>query len=56
MATELGLRYLNCHEALAVDGKLPESSHNGDGLHLTGESFGKVMEYIRTHALPEYVG
>ena len=56
MATELGLRYLNSHEALAVDGKLPESSHNGDGLHLTGESFGKVMEYIRTHALPEYVG
>ena len=55
MANELGLRYLNSHEALAVDGKLPESSHNGDGLHLTGESFGKVMEYIRTHALPEYV-
>ena len=56
MAEELGLHFLNSHEVLAVDGKLPESSHNGDGLHLTGESFGKVMEYIRTHALPEYVG
>lgn len=55
MAKELGLRYLYTHEAVEADGKLPESSHNGDGLHLTGESFGKVMEYIRTHALPEYV-
>ena len=54
MAEELGVYYLNSHEALAVEGKLPESSHNGDGLHLTGESFGKVMTYIRTHALPGY--
>ena len=55
LAEELGLRYLYTHEAVEENGRLPESGHNGDGLHLTGESFGKVMEYIRTHALPEYV-
>ena len=55
LAEELGVRFLYSHEAVEVGGKLPESSHNGDGLHLTGESFGKVMDYIRTHALPEYV-
>ncbi len=53
MASDLGVRFLYCFEALEVDGKLPESGQNGDGLHLTGESFGKVMAYIRTHALPE---
>ena len=51
MAEDLGLPFLYTFEALEVDGKLPESSQNGDGLHLTGEAFGKVMEYIRTHAL-----
>ena len=55
LAEELGLRFLYSHEAVEVGSKLPESSHNGDGLHLNGESFGKVMDYIRTHALPEYV-
>ncbi len=52
MAEDLGVRFLYSFEALEVDGKLPESGQNGDGLHLTGESFGKVMAYIRTHALP----
>ncbi len=52
LAEELGVRFLYSFEAVEVDGKLPESSQNGDGLHLTGETFGKVMEYIRTHALP----
>ena len=50
LAETLGARYLSSFDALEVDGKLPESGQNGDGLHLTGESFGKVMEYIRTHA------
>ena len=54
LAEELGVRFLYSFEALAEEGKLPESGQNGDGLHLTGESFGKVMEYIRTHALPGY--
>ena len=52
MSVELGVRFLYSFEALEEDGKLPESGQNGDGLHLTGESFGKVMAYIRTHALP----
>ncbi len=52
MAEDLGVRFLYSFEALEEDGKLPESGQNGDGLHLTGESFGKVMAYIRTHALP----
>ena len=43
-------RFLYSWEAVAVKGKLPESSQNGDGLHLTGEAFGLVMQYIRTHA------
>ena len=51
MAEDLGLPFLYTFEAVEVDGKLPESSQNGDGLHLTGETFGKVMAYIRTHAL-----
>ena len=35
-----------------LDGYLPETSQNGDGLHLNGETFTAVMQYIRTHALP----
>ncbi len=50
IAVELGLPFLYSWEALAVNGKLPESAHNGDGLHLTGESLTKIAEYIRTHA------
>ena len=51
LAEVLGCRFLNGFEALAVDGKLPENLQNGDGLHLAGEAYVKVMEYIRTHAL-----
>ena len=51
LAEELGCRFLNGFEALAVDGKLPENLQNGDGLHLDGKAYVKVMEYIRTHAL-----
>lgn len=51
VAENTGCRYLNSYEALVgADGFLPESSHNGDGLHLSGETFEIVMEYIRTHA------
>ena len=52
LAADAGVRFLYSFEALEEDGKLPESGQNGDGLHLTGESFGKAMAYIRTHALP----
>ena len=51
LAEELGCRFLNGFEALAVDGKLPENLQNGDGLHLAGEAYVLVMQYIRTHAL-----
>ena len=50
IAANTGVRFLYSWEAVAVKGKLPESSQNGDGLHLTGEAFGLVMQYIRTHA------
>jgi len=51
LAEELGLPFLYSWECLAENGVLPETAHNGDGLHLTGESFEKVVTYIRTHAL-----
>ena len=51
VAAATGVRFLNSYECLVgPDGNLPESSHNGDGLHLNGESFTTVMHYIRTHA------
>ncbi len=50
IAADTDVRFLYSWESLAVDGKLPESAQNGDGLHLNGESFTTVMKYIRTHA------
>lgn len=51
IAEDTGVRFLNSYECLVgADGWLPESSQNGDGLHLTGEAFTSVMTYIRTHA------
>ena len=53
IAADTGVRYLNSHECLVgANGYLPESSQNGDGLHLNGEAFTTVMQYIRTHAYP----
>ena len=50
VAENTGVRFLYSFEAVAdADGNLPEDSTNGDGLHLTGEAFVKVMRYIRTH-------
>ena len=51
IAEATGCRFLNSFECLVgSDGYLPESAHNSDGLHLNGESFTTVMNYIRTHA------
>ena len=51
IADETGCKYLDTYSVLVgPDGTLPESSHNGDGIHLNGETFGVVMNYIRTHA------
>ena len=52
IAADTGTRFLYSYECLVENGKLPESSQNGDGLHLNGEAFTKVMQYIRTHAYP----
>ena len=50
IAAATGCRYVHCYDAVVgTDGNLPETAHNGDGLHLTGQSFGKVMNYLRTH-------
>lgn len=51
VAETTGVKFLNTYEVLVgPDGWLPATYHNGDGLHLCGESFEIVMEYIRTHA------
>ena len=50
IAADTGVRFLYSYECLVENGKLPETSQNGDGLHLTGEAFTEVMKYIRTHA------
>ena len=53
IAADTGCRFLYSFECVVgADGNLPESSHNGDGLHLNGETFGVVMKYIRTHKCP----
>lgn len=51
IAENTGTRFLNTYEVLVgEDGFLPESYNNGDGIHLNAESFGIVLDYIRTHA------
>ena len=51
IAADTGARFLYSFESVVgADGWLPESAHNGDGMHLSGETFTAVMQYIRTHA------
>lgn len=50
VAENTGVRYLNsCVVLKGDDGFMPESYQNGDGLHPTGEAYGYVIDYIRTH-------
>ena len=50
IAEELGLRYLDSASVLKDgDGWLPASYQNGDGMHLTGETFKLILNYICTH-------
>ena len=50
VAENTGARYLNTISALmGSDGWLPQSLHNGDGLHLNTDAFNIVLNYIRTH-------
>lgn len=57
VADACGVRYLDTISVLAVDedGYLPQSYQNGDGLHLSPSACDIVLQYIRTHALPEYI-
>ena len=50
IAQKCGVHYLDSASVLRDDnGRLPDSYTNGDGLHLNGEAFGLVVDYIRTH-------
>lgn len=56
MAEDLGCYYLNSQEAIADEnGYLPEKLSLMDGVHLNGEAYEKFFNYVRTHAIPEYV-
>lgn len=51
VAESCGVNYLDSASALRNEnGYLPDEHTNGDGLHLNGEAFGLVVQYIRTHA------
>ncbi len=50
IAINCGVSFLDSASALRNEnGALPDSYTNGDGLHLTGESFRLVLNYLRTH-------
>ncbi len=50
VAANCGVHYLDSASALRNEyGRLPDTYTNGDGLHLTGESFRLVLNYLRTH-------
>lgn len=50
VAQECGVHYLNSASVLMNENRvLPDEYTNGDGLHLNGEAFGLVVDYIRTH-------
>jgi lysophospholipase L1-like esterase len=50
IAEDTGTRYLNsCTTLVGADGFLPETYHNGDGMHLNTDSFNLVIDYLRTH-------
>jgi len=51
VAEATGVKYLNTISVLlGEDGWLSADHNNGDGLHLNPDSFGLVLNYIRTHA------
>ncbi len=50
VAKDCGVHYLDSASVLMNESRvLPDSYTNGDGLHLNGESFRLVIEYLRTH-------
>ena len=51
LAQVYGVKYLDLYECFADEtGNLPEKYNGGDGLHLSGDAYVKMMEYIVTHA------
>ncbi len=51
VADECGVKYVDTYSVLAdEEGWLPESYHNGDGMHLHTPSFTLELENLRTHA------
>ncbi len=50
VAEELGVRYLNTHDALLDStGNLIAELNSGDGIHVTPQGYDRILEYIRTH-------
>lgn len=53
-ACDNGAYFLNTAEVLVgSDGYLPEDMQSGDGLHLSISAYKIVLEYIRTHGVPQ---
>ncbi len=51
VANEVGVKYLDTYSVLCdSEGWLPESYHNGDGIHLHTASFKIELDNLRTHA------
>lgn len=50
IATSTDVKYLDSESVLkGSDGAMVESYHNGDYMHLNGDSFKLVIDYLRTH-------
>ena len=50
VAEELGVRYLNTHDALLdSSNQLIKELNSGDGLHVTPEGYNRILTYVRTH-------
>ena len=51
VANQVGVKFIDTYSVLCDDeGWLPESYHNGDGIHLHAESFTLELNNLRTHA------
>jgi lysophospholipase L1-like esterase len=51
VAAECGVKYIDTNSVLRdEEGWLPESYHNGDGMHLNSDSFTLELNNLRTHA------
>jgi len=54
VADACGVKYIDTYSVLAdKDGWLPETYHNGDGMHLNSTSFTLELDNLRTHAFTE---